>query len=357
MRIPSKPEAPSSVSSNALLSSPPPSLSEAQAESLAKTHFGIVVTATRLTSERDANFRLKTSSGVSYVLKIANPAEDPLVTNLQTKALLHIAAIDADLPVQRIYPTLDGVPEYMLPDGTGRHMIVRLFSYLEGEPLHQVESSPALRRNLGTALAQLGLALRGFFHPAAGHDLLWDIKNARRMRELLSYIEEPSRRALVELILTRFDDHVTPALPRLRAQIVHNDLNPHNVLVHAQDHSRVTGILDFGDMVHTPLINDLAVAAAYQLSVQGDPLADAGDFIAAYHAVTPLEPIEIDLLYDLIGARLATTATITSWRAARYPENRAYILRNAPRAWAGLEAFAALPRAQAQVRLRRICGL
>lgn len=350
-------EPPNAVSGNALLAAPPPVLSETEAESLAKTQFGVVGTASRLTSERDANFRLKTASGVSYVLKIANPAEDPLVTNLQTKALLHIAAIDSDLPVQRIHLTLDGAPEYGLPDGTGRHMIVRLFSYLEGEPLHQVERTPALRRNLGASLARLGLALRGFFHPAAGHDLLWDIKNAGRMWELLSFIEEPSRRALVELVLTRFDDHVTPALPRLRAQIVHNDLNPYNVLVHAQDHSRVTGILDFGDMVHTSLINDLAVAASYQLSMQGDPLADAGDFIAAYHAVTPLEPIEIDLLYDLIGARLATTATITSWRAACHPENRAYILRNAPRAWAGLQAFAALPRAQAQERLRHICGL
>lgn len=351
------PDSSDSGSNNASLSSPPPVFSESEAEGLAKTHFGVIGTASRLTSERDANFRLKTASGVSYVLKIANPAEDPLVTNLQTKALLHIAAIDSKIPVQRIHPTLDGAPEYALPDGTGRHMIVRLFSYLEGEPLYQVKSRPALRRNLGAALAELGFALRGFFHPAAGHELLWDIKNAGRMWDLLSFVEEPSQRALLELILTRFNEHVTPALPRLRAQIVHNDLNPYNVLVDAQDHSHITGILDFGDMVHTSLINDVAVAASYQLSLEGDPLADAGDFVAAYHAVTPLEPIEIDLLYDLIGARLATTATITSWRAARYPENRAYILRNAPRAWAGLEAFAALPRAQAQERLRRICGL
>ncbi len=341
----------------ASLSSPPPVLSEAQAEDLAREQFGVTGTASRLTSERDANFRLKAAEGISYVLKIANPAEEPLVTNLQTKALLHIAAIDPALPVQRVFPTLAGEPEFLLPDASGRSMVVRLFSYLEGEPLHQVGRNAAQRRNLGTALAQLGLALRGFFHPAAGHDLLWDIKNAARMWELLHFIEESESRALVELILTRFGDHVTPVLPRLRAQVVHNDLNPYNVLIDGRDHSKVAGILDFGDMVHTPLINDLAVATSYQLALEGDPLSDAGDFIAAYHAVTPLEPVEIELLYDLIGARLATTATITSWRAARYPENRAYILRNAPRAWAGLRAFAALPRAEAQDRLRRICGL
>jgi Ser/Thr protein kinase RdoA (MazF antagonist) len=236
-------------------------------------------------------------------------------------------------------------------------MIVRLFTYLPGLPLHLATRSTDQRRHLGAALARLGLALRGLFHPAAGHDLLWDIKHAPRLRRFLPHIVEPERRALVAAILDRFETEVGPVLPRLRAQIAHADFNPHNVLVDADDHARVAGILDFGDMVHTPLVNDLAVAASYQLSLTGDPLAEAGDLIAGYHAVAPLEPVEIDLLYDLIGARLATTAAITSWRAARYPENREYILRNAPRAWAGLQAFAALPRDRAQEQMRRICGV
>ena len=49
-------------------------------------------------------------------------------------------------------------------------------------------------------------------------------------------------------------------MPRLRAQVVHNDLAPTNVLV--DDRLAVTGIIDFGDLTRTALICDLAIAAA-----------------------------------------------------------------------------------------------
>lgn len=337
------------------LSAPPPVFSPAEAEGLARNYFGVNGKASVLTSERDANFRIRCGD-TSYVLKVANPAEAPEVTNLQTMALLHIAALDPGLGVQRVLPSVNGRYEEILRDESGRPMVLRLFSFLEGEPLHLAPRSAVQRGSIGTNLARLGLALRDLSHPAAGHELVWDIKLAGRLWQYLPHIEGQERRALVERILTAFDKFVQPVLPTLRTQFVHNDLNPHNVLVEKDDPDTVAGILDFGDMVMTPLVNDLAIAAAYQLSLEGNPLSEAGDLIRAYHEVNPLQPIEIELLYDLIGARMATTVSITSWRAARYPENRDYILRNAPRAWAGLQAFAALPREEAQEYLRRICG-
>jgi hypothetical protein len=38
-----------------------------------------------------------------------------------------------------------------------------------------------------------------------------------------------------------------------------------------------------------------------------------------------------------VAARLALTIAITGWRAAEYPDNATYILRNSERAFAGLE--------------------
>ena len=338
------------------LAAPPPVFTAAEAEELARTYFGLEGTASPLTSERDANFRIRHEQG-SHVLKIANPAEAPLVTNLQTMALLHIERVDPGMPVQRVLPSVNGRHEEILRGADGRPMVLRLFSYLEGEPLSAVQRSPAQRRAIGAALARLGIALRDLTHPAADHELVWDIKHAGRLRQYLPYIEGDERRALVERVLTAFDTHVQPVMPSLRWQFVHADLNPSNVLVKKDRPDEVAGVLDFGDMVHTPLINDLAVAASYQLGLDGNPLAEAGDFIRAYHETNPLTPVELDLLYDLIAARMATTACITSWRAARYPENRDYILRNAPRAWAGLKAFADLPRERAQEFLHRLCGI
>lgn len=338
------------------LSAPPPVFSEDAAIALARRHFGVDGIASKLTSERDANFRIQTATGESYVLKVSNPAEEPLVTNLQTGALLHVAAKDPALPVQRVFRNVAGTHEEILRDAAGRPLILRLFSYLEGEPLHLAPRSVGQRRSLGQNLARLTRALADFSHAATHYDLQWDIKHASRLWQLLPHVEAGEQRHLVERVLRNFDQFVMPVMAGLRTQFVHNDLNPHNVLVDSHDPTKVAGILDFGDMVWTPLVNDLAVASSYQLALEGDPLQEAGDLIAAYHGVLPLQEIELDLLYDLIGARLATTAAITSWRAARYPENKVYILRNAPRAWAGLAAFAALPRALAQEQLRRLCG-
>ena len=127
--------------------------------------------------------------------------------------------------------------------------------------------------------------MRGFFHPAAGHELMWDMKHASRVRDLLVHIEDESEARIGTALSRQFRSHALPKLPHLRAQVIHNDLNPHNVLVSPDDHDRIAGIIDFGDMVHAPLINNLAVAAAYQIAPTGHPLETAAEMIAAYHGV------------------------------------------------------------------------
>jgi Ser/Thr protein kinase RdoA (MazF antagonist) len=79
--------------------------------------------------------------------------------------------------------------------------------------------------------------------------------------------------------------------------------------------------------------------------------------IAAYHAVLPLEPAELRVLFDLIATRMAMTIVISSWRAARYPANRGYILRNNAAAWARLQRVAKLSRDQAAIQIQRACDV
>jgi Ser/Thr protein kinase RdoA (MazF antagonist) len=146
---------------------------------------------------------------------------------------------------------------------------------------------------------------------------------------------------------------VAPRLPDLRWQVIHNDLNPHNVVVAPDDTDRVSGILDFGDMVHTPLVCDVAIAASYQLGGAG--LEGLCDYVGAYAAVAPLEAAELDLLYDLVAMRMATSVLISEWRAALYPENAEYILRNHPAAVQGLANLAALGREAFDAAVRQAC--
>lgn len=342
---------------NSILSVAVEEISLTEAEELAARHFGIEGCASRLTSERDQNFRITAEDGSEYALRVTNHAEAPEVNDLQISALLHIEHVDPRIPVPRVLRSLNGEPHLRLPFRHGRLRAVRLLSYLPGVPLNTIVRMPAHGRELGTHLAKLDLALRTFSHHGAGHKLAWDIQHTSDVRPLVPHIRDLDRRRLVETFLASFETHVKPLLPGVRAQIIHNDLNFYNVLVDPAEHERLVGILDFGDMVFSPLVVDVAVGASYHMNTTDDPWDAVCDFVSAYHAVSPLTPLEIDLLYDLIAARFVVTVTITGWRAQRYPENSAYILKNNAAAWRGLAHLATLSRNDAQRRLRMACNM
>jgi Ser/Thr protein kinase RdoA (MazF antagonist) len=98
----------------------------------------------------------------------------------------------------------------------------------------------------------------------AGRELLWDVKHNSRLRPLLKHIEDDQRRELVQRLLDKFQEKTEPLLPKLRSQVIFNDLNPDNVLIF-DGTDRVSGFIDFGDIVYSPLVVDIAVGAAYLL--------------------------------------------------------------------------------------------
>lgn len=344
------------MSLSPLLGAPVAPMADSEAEALALDMFGLAGSAQALTSERDQNFLMSTPDGSRFVLKIANPAEDAAVTQFQAAALAHVAEVDPSLPTPRVVPTRAGEISGLLTRPGEAPRVVRMLTFLPGLMLHDVESTQALKRNIGAAHARLGLALAGFSHPASDHDLPWDMKRAGRLAELRESIPEHSRRALVDEAMDRFKTRVEPRLGDLRSQVVHNDLNQHNLVVDRDNLERVAGILDFGDMVLTPLVCDVAIAAAYLLSDSGDPLDGAAPYVAGYHAVSPLRREEAELLADMVATRLLMTVLITGWRAEIHPHNRSYILRNNAPAWSRLEKLMAWDRSSGDDPLRAACG-
>ena len=319
-----------------LLESRPPALEAGDLAALLARHWGLAGQLSPLTSERDLNHRLDASEG-RFVVKIANRAEDPAVTRMQSRALRHAAAADPALPIPRVIATGQGADDIRLPGGE----VMRVLTWLDGAPLAGLPRSPAQAAGVARLGARLTRALAGFHDPAAGHVLQWDIRHALRLRPLLPHVADPALRTLCAHTLEAFEARVTPTLPDLPWQVIHGDLNPHNLLGDPAAPDRVTGILDFGDMVRTPRLCDAAVAASYQI----DPADAAGSlaaFTAAWDATDPFTGAEAALLPLMVAARMVTTLAITAFRAARYPENAPYILRNAPSATAGLTALTPL---------------
>lgn len=242
---------------------------------------------------------------------------------MQTQALLHIAEADPSLTIPRVKVTPDGALFHEIDSADGRHFIVRVLSYLPGQLLDDATLHPALLRDVGAMAARLARALRGFEHPQARHEMVWDLTQASALRTRTHHIQEQDCRRVVEEVFDHFDAEVLPQLKTQRAQVIHNDVSELNTLV---DGNRVVGVIDFGDLIHTPLICDLAVPIAELIREHPEPIATAAEITAGYHAVTALEDDELGLIFDLASTRCAMEVTIASWRVVDHPENTKYIL-------------------------------
>jgi 4-aminobutyrate aminotransferase-like enzyme/Ser/Thr protein kinase RdoA (MazF antagonist) len=340
-----------------LLETPSPGFAIAHVKDIAKERFGLTGKLVPLASERDQNFHIRTETGDQFVIKIANSAEDPAVIDMQLKALEHIAIVDPELPVPEVLLSRNGLAIEQIQAENGTKHCVRILTYLPGIPPMDDPVDHALLRPMGACLARLVLALRGFFHPAANYVLLWDLKHTSKLRQYLPHISDPNHHELATYFLDRFDRNVLPLIPELRAQIVHNDLVPDNILVAENDPGRIVGIIDFGDMTHTLLINDLATTIAPMLCGHADPVGAAAEIIAGYHEMIPLEAAELNILYDLIAARMTMLNVIASWRVTIHPYNREYITGSVEQMWTTLEAWRAQDPADVRRKFFRTCGL
>ena len=282
------------------------------------TQYGLEGGLTSYVSERDQNIRV-VSGEAAYLFKVCTADEDEEVVDLQIQALRHVERVDSAVPIPRALPTLSGTDFGHVTSGNGTRHVVRLLSYLDGEVADRPEyDTPEFRRDTGAKLAGLDRALRGFFHSAARQDHPWDLMRVPRLLEHVDHIADESTRRKVIAILERARDETIPACVGLRHQVIHQDAHTSNLVLDPVRPTEVTGIIDFGDLVYAPLIVELAISA--YLSERPDPSPHALVEIAVgFDGVTPLEEAEVDVLYDLVLARMAMSATIVAARQALFP--------------------------------------
>jgi len=79
----------------------------------------------------------------------------------------------------------------------------------------------------------------------------------------------------------------------------------------------VSGLIDFGDMVYSYTVGDLAIAIAYVVLGEGSPR----DVIAGYTSEFGLLDEEREALWPLVRLRLAMSVCIAAYQIKREPEN------------------------------------
>jgi len=307
-----------------------------------------------LPGERDRNFLLRTDGGERWVTKVSSPEEPDAQLEFETELLAWLGG-RAALPVAGLRPNRDGELLLRWPAPGAAPWRIRVLAYLPGRVLADVRPrTPMLREALGRRAAELSVHLAHYpGAPPPRREFVWSLANAADVIEAGLDLHPPARRRLVERALADLRA-VRPAVDLMPEQLVHGDLNDHNLLMDAA--GGVSGILDFGDVHTAPAVFDLAIAAAYGILEATDPVEAAARVTAGYHAARPLSDAELDMLFPLVRGRLAASVTISASRRGSEEETDGYLLVSEGPAWRVLEATADVHPRLAAGFLRMACG-
>ena len=243
------------------------------------------------------NIRVITEEGLKFVWKqTPDSPQDRAFLEAENQVLLKLSRelpYSFPVPQKNISGALLSATEHT--HGTTLH---RLLTFVEGDFFDRVEHTPELFNSLGTFLARMDKSLLEFRHPGIeARRLQWDLQHLELALKYIRLIEDPRKRKLVEYFFMQFKEVVGPKLYSLRRSVIHSDANEQNLLT---ENERVSGIIDFGDMSYTPLVNEVAIAITYAMLGKADPLKWAGYILSAYTDVLPPEKEEADLLYYLL---------------------------------------------------------
>ena len=301
------------------------------AATLARELFALEGPIRQLDGERDLNFLIG-EPGNRFVFKIANAGESPAMLECQHRVFELVDQAGVFPLCATARPSVSGNYIETVQDAAGVAHVCRVLPFLEGRIFLDLDRvSLALLADIGHRLALLDRALEGFSHPALERPLLWKMERGPEIVAAYSPLLDSGRRLLVESFAHGFSKRVVPRGSGLRRAVIHNDANRANLLVDEQG-TRLLSVIDFGDMVTGYLLAEVATAAAYTMLDHETPLEAGASLVRAYHEILPLEPLEFELLADLLAMRLCMSVCIAAHQCALQPDN-AYLASDLDSAW------------------------
>ena len=327
-----------------------PSLSISEAETLARDIFDFEGRATSLPSYQDQNFRIQTLAGLRAVLKVSNAEVSAAMLDCQSEVMRMLT--EAGLPV----PSVMGQTTIQI---AGQTHHVRLVSWLEGTPLALANPiTPVMERACGTLLGRMDTVLTDFQHEGAESYSEWDLAHAEIT--ITEHMEDLSieDRVLIENVLDLYRHFVTPVWKDLPLAVIHNDANDYNILVGSalNGPSPVSGLLDFGDVMHTARVCNAAICGAYLAPYRTDPIDALCEVVRGYHRECPLSEKELGVFFILVCTRLAVSVCMSATQYRLEPEND-YLIVSATGAWSCLRKFSEVSPRLAHDRIRDAAGI
>lgn len=319
-----------------------------QISKLLYRHYGLQTNRVkRLKGYSNENYWVSTNSG-RYILKLYDPKPKlHQIIIAENQALEKLSADESDL-FPKPQKNSDGK---MLFYSEGCGKIARLLSFVEGKCLNEFKYTSKLLYLFGSTLALLDTRLLDFKNIAIElRKSGWDLRYYHLNKKSLPFIENFADRKLVEYFFMQTKKFAEPMFKQARKSTIQGDANERNVLV---KEGKISGIIDFGDLSYTTLINELAIAVAYATLYVKNPIEDVLPLVEGYHNILPLQENEIKLLYYLIPLRLCISVCNSAKAAHDMPENE-YAFINKKQAWNMLRKWIRLSPAYVENRFRAV---
>lgn len=298
-----------------------------EAEEIANKYYNLKTKATVLNGYDEQNFLLTNSDGIKLVLKIANDFHNIHFLDAQVKIIDHLSESELSKNFQHIILNTEGesLTKIIVDD---INYYIRILTYLEGTFwVDHSNKNEKLYQNLGLFLGKMDRSLENFSHPAMHRHYTWDISTAADANRKLNCIRDHEIRRIVGYFLMQFETEVLPEISSLHHIYAHNDANDYNVLI---ENNEIKGLIDFGDMVYTARINNVAVACTYAMLNTNDPLETAENVVKGYNEICKLTEKELGLLYHLIAGRLCISLTQSAFNASQDSSNEHHFITEKP---------------------------
>jgi len=326
-----------------------------QAQEILFELFNIKGIASELPGEVDFNFRIKIENEEGYILKVSRPDEDSNYLDFQQNLLQYVEKNGQDLIVPKVIKDKKGKSISAITDSSGNKRNVRLLSWVSGRVWSSVNPQlEQLRFSLGEECGKLTQALQGFIHQEASREFAWDVAQSLWTKEHIHIFTADDKETILffqGLFESNFEEYL-----KLRKSVVHNDANDNNVIVSsALINPKVKAAIDYGDAIHTQIINDVAIAAAYAIMNHNDVLAAALPIVSGYHSTFQLQEGELTHLYTALAMRLVISVTKSAINKIEEPDNE-YLLISEKPAWEVLKKWQEISPDFAEYSFRQACG-
>ena len=332
--------------------------SESAIQDLAATYYSMAVEVKKLAGYIGHNYQLTNTKGQIYILKIADSKESLSDLAIQNDAMNYLQQHPvANYQFPHVHRNSSDNEITLLNQTDGQQQYMRLLSFIPGVfYAHHPAIGSQHHAQLGQLLGKMDTCLSGFDHPASERYLVWDLKHAQQVIEKKSgCITESRQQQQVQQILEMFKEQVVPFTDDLPQAVIHNDVNDNNLLLSSDKaDAEIVGVIDFGDVVKSYQVNELAIACAYAILDCEAPLAVIKAITQSYHQYRPLNPSEAWVLFPLICARLATSVCISAEAIRAKPDN-GYLLISVAPAWRAITCLLSFDAKTVAFELQRLC--